>query len=291
MIITNYGSSATGKSTFSASLAMAIAQANPRATILLINYSTDVPMHAIWETSREIPRTYSMGYLFENEEIDQKALVKSIVTLNDNKNIGTLSFCLGDSPLSYKDIEYKQVIQMLKAAEQLVDYVIVDCGSNLLKDETAASIEMANCLNVFLSPDPNGVVYLKTARLMYENNPKFMVGNTNYLIGPCRTFHAVKEMKEALGIKAYEIPYNNEIAVKNCEGNIFGVYKASPRKYKSIIKKILASTNINTKKLKNVDDEEVPAKANKRNKKSKKENTNSDIIENSNTKIADNGEE
>lgn len=250
MIITNYGSSGTGKSTFSASLAMAISQANPRATILLINFSTDVPMHAIWQSNKEISRNYSLGYLFEDKEITQKSLTKCIVTLDNYKNIGTLSFCLGDSPLSYKDIEYKQVIAMLKAAEQLVDYVIVDCGSNLLKDETAASIEMANCLNVFLTPDPNGVVYLKTARLMYENNPKFMVGNTNYLIGPCKTYHATKQMKEALNIKAYEIPYSNEIAVKNCEGNIFGVYKAAPRRYKSIIKKVLASTNINAKKSK-----------------------------------------
>lgn len=254
MIITNYGSAGTGKSTFSVSLAVAIAKANPHATILIINYSTDVPMHAIWETKRELPRTYSLGYLFENEEITQQTLVKSVVTLEDNKNIGTLSFCLGDSPLSYKDIEYKQVIQLLKAAEQLVDYVIVDCGSNLLKDETAASIEMANCLNVFLAPDPNGVVYYKTSKLMYESNPKFMVANTNYLIGPCKTFHAVKEMKEALGIKAYELPYSTEIAVKNCEGNIFGAYKVSPRRYKNIIKKILSSTNIETKKVKKNDE-------------------------------------
>lgn len=247
MIITNVGCSGTGKSTFSVSLAQAIAQANPRSTILLINYSVDVPMHAVWETNRDVPRTYSLGYLFENQEISQKTLTKSIVTLESNRNIGTLSFCLGDSPLSYKDIEYKQVIQMLKAAEQLVDYVIVDCGSNMLKEETAASIEMANCLNVFLTPDPNGVVYYKTFKLMYGSNAKFLVDNTNYLLAPCRTFHATKELKSALGINAYEIPYNTEIAVKNCEGNIFGVYKASPRKYKSIIKKILSSTNIKTK--------------------------------------------
>lgn len=243
MIITNYGSSGTGKSTFSASLAMGILKQNPRATVLLINFSQDVPMHAIYHSHKEIPRTYSLGYLFESDKIEQKDVAKFVVTLENNKNIGMLAYCLGDSPLSYKEVEYKKVIQLLKAAEQLVDYVIVDCGSQLLKEETAAAIEMANCLNVFLTPDPNGVVYLKTARLLYESNAKFFVPNTNYIIGPCKNFHAVKEMCTALNIKAYDLPYNAEIAVKNCEGDIFGVYKASPRKYKNIIKKILTTAN------------------------------------------------
>lgn len=223
---------------------MAIEKENPRATVLLVNFSTDVPMHAVWNTKKDIPRNYSLGYLFENEKIDQKTLAKYIVTMENNKNIGLLGYCLGDSPLSYKDIEYKKALQFLKAAEELVDCVIVDCGSNLLRDETAASIEMANCLNVFLLPDPNGVVYKKTSALLYENNPKFFVANTNYLIGPTRNFNAVKEMRTALNIKAYDVPYSTDIAVKNCEGDIFGAYKVSPRRYKSIIKKILASVEI-----------------------------------------------
>lgn len=276
MIITNYGSSGTGKSTFSASLAMAIEKANPRATVLIINFNTDVPMHAIWNTKKDVPRNYSLGYLFEGEKIEQKDIAKFIVTLENNKNVGLLGYCLGDSPLSYKDIEYKKVLQLLKAAEQLVDYVIVDCGSNLLKDETAASIEMANCLNMFLLPDPNGVVYKKTSALMYENNPKFIVDNTNYIIGPSRNFNAVKDMRNALNIKAYDLPYSTDIAVKNCEGDIFGAYKVSPRRYKSIVKKILASTGnakfVADAKKDEAEQQALEQKKNKQNKQNKQNN-------------------
>lgn len=241
MIITNIGCSGAGKSTFSASLASGIQHGNSRSTILLINFDANVPMHAIWEPKREISKMYSIGTLFENDRIDEKTLTKSIVTMEHHPNIGTLAFCIGDTPLLYKDIEYKQVIDMLKAAEQLVDYVIVDCSCDLLADTTVAAIEMANCLNVFLTPDPMGVVYLKTARLMYDGKKKFMVDNTNYFLTPCRSFSATPNIKEALKIKAFELPYSNEIAVKNCEGDIFGAYQHAPRRYKNAVKKILAS--------------------------------------------------
>ena len=248
LIITNYGCSGTGKSSFSAAMASAITEANSRATILLINFSANVPMHAIWEPTRELSRSYSIGTMFENDKIDEKALTKCIVTLEHNKNIGTLSYCLGDSPLSYADLEYKKIIDMFKAAEQLVDYVIVDCGTELLSDTVAASIEMANCLNVFLTPDPNGVVYYKTSNLLYGSNPKFMVGTTNYIFAPCRSFHATKEICNSLQIKAFELPYSTDIAVKNCEGNIFEIYKSAPRKYKNVVKKVLASANVLSKR-------------------------------------------
>ena len=115
MIITNIGCSGAGKSTFSASLASGIQRGNSRSTILLINFDANVPMHAIWEPKREISKMYSIGTLFENDRIDEKTLTKSIVTMEHHPNIGTLAFCIGDTPLLYKDIEYKQVIDMLKA--------------------------------------------------------------------------------------------------------------------------------------------------------------------------------
>jgi len=243
VIITNYGVPGTGKSNFSASLAMAIEEANPRATVLIINYDTNVPMQAIWNPNREIARSFSLGSVFEDDVITQKSLTKRIVTLENNKNVGLLGYCVGDTPLSYEDVEYSQVINLLKAAEQLVDYVIVDCEADLLNTAIAASVEMANCLNVFLSPDPNGIIYFKTSNLTYGNNSKFLVDNTNYIIGPYRSFHAIKEMKNLLNAKTFELPYSADIAVKNCEGSIFQVYKAAPRKYKNVVKKILLSTN------------------------------------------------
>lgn len=269
MIITNIGCSGAGKSTFSASLASGIQRGNSRSTILLINFDANVPMHAIWEPKREISKMYSIGTLFENDRIDEKALTKSIVTMEHHPNIGTLAFCIGDTPLLYKDIEYKQVIDMLKAAEQLVDYVVVDCSCDLLADTTVAAIEMANCLNVFLTPDPMGVVYLKTARLMYEGKKKFMVDNTNYFLTPCRSFSATPNIKEALKIKAFELPYSNEIAVKNCEGDIFGAYQHAPRRYKNAVKKILAS--VGGKVEKSVVDEQA-VKSDKSQKHKKGEN-------------------
>lgn len=68
-----------------------------------------------------------------------------------------------------------------------------------------------------------------------------MVDNTNYFLTPCRSFSATPNIKEALKIKAFELPYSNEIAVKNCEGDIFGAYQHAPRRYKNAVKKILAS--------------------------------------------------
>ena len=239
MIITNYGNNHSGKTTFSVALANRLLEKDKTTTAIIINFDNNIPAHALWEPTRDITKMYSMGALIEEAKIDQKILPKYILTHENHKNIGLLGYCIGDTPLSYVDITYEKVLDIIKAAQQLADYVIIDASSPLLTEQLTASIEMADCLNVLITPDNEGVIYYKTSKKMFSRSKKFLVENTNYILSPVKSYNAVDNIKNGLQREFLELPYSLEIDVQNCNGNMFNILKSAPKKYKKTIDSII----------------------------------------------------
>lgn len=245
MVIANYGNNHSGKTTWSVALAKRIVEKSRGASVIIINFDNNVPAHPLWEPTREISQMYSIGALCEEKEIDPKVLPKYLLTHEKEHNIGLLGYCIGDTPLDYLDITYEKVIAIIRSAQQIADHVIIDCSSPLLTDTLAASIEMADCLNVLITPDADGVLYYKTASKMFSRSKKFFVANTNYILSPVKPFNAVSNIKSAFeNIKFHQLPYSEEIQVQNCNGNLFGITDYAGKKYKKIIDKILATMKL-----------------------------------------------
>ena len=241
MVITNYGNNHSGKTTFSVALANKIIEHKHNASIIIINFDNNVPAHAVWEPKREMSRMYSLGALGEEIKIDQQVLPKYILTYEGNNNIGLLGYCIGDTPLSYSDITYEKVISIIRSAEQIADYVIIDSSSPLLTETLTASIEMADCLNVLVTPDNEGVIYLKTATKMFSRSSKFTVDRTNYILSPVRSYNAVENIKNGFNMNFTELPYVEEIRVQNCNGKLFHILKYCTRKYKKAVDSIVST--------------------------------------------------
>lgn len=239
MIITNYGNNHSGKTTFSVALATRLLELDKTATAIIINFDSNVPAHALWEPTREITQMYSLGALIEERKIDQKILPKYILTHENHKNIGLLGYCIGDTPLAYIDITYDKVLDIIKSAQQLADFVIIDASSPLLTEQLAASIEMSDCLNMVVTPDNEGVIYYKTANEMFSRSKKFYVENTNYILSPVKSYNAVENIKKSLSMNFLELPHSLEIDVQNCNGNMFNILKSSPKKYKKTVDAII----------------------------------------------------
>ena len=247
MILSICGNHKSGKSLYCASLAAGILHHNPKSTVILINLSEDVPAHAMWEPTRIISNMNSIGFLFEEGGISVKSLPKYIITHKKNNNIGLIGYCIGDTPITYRDPSYDDIIEIIKTADQLADFVILDCDTNLLSDFLAASIEMADELSILVTPDINGTLYLQTFKSMYESNMKYaqVIENMNYILSPVKPFNGseafaeqIKETNKGKKINVVEIPYNSEIDVAMGEGKIFEIYQSyAPSKYKKIIDK------------------------------------------------------
>lgn len=239
MVITNCGNTASGKSCFSTAIASRLLDLK-KATCIIIDFNTDIPAKAIWEPTERTSPNYSLGTLFEaKEKIDVKTLPKYLLTHNKYKNLGLLGYCSGDTALSYSEPTHDQFIDVIKAAEQMVDYVIIDCSSPMFTEALTASIEMADCLNILLTPDLKGIVYHQTANKLYGDIPKFHVENTNYILSPVKNFNDINTISENLNMKFLQLPYSTEIEVALCEGKMFDIYKKAPRKYKNTVDKII----------------------------------------------------
>lgn len=240
MIVANVGSSNSGKSTFSAAEAFHLVEkCGPNTSCILISFNMDTPMRAVWEPSERISQMYSLGHLLEEEIIDAKTLPKYVVTHKNHPNLGLLGYCAGDTPLDFSDIHYEKILSIIKAAEQMASVVIIDCDSTIWSDIVAASLEMADCLNLFLTPDSRGILYEQTFTDVYSKSPKFAVSNTHYILSPAKKFNAIQSFGEALGGKPYmTLPYSLEIEVLGCEGKLFETYNKAPKAYRKVVETI-----------------------------------------------------
>ena len=85
------------------------------------------------------------------------------------------------------------VLQLVNAAAKLVDFVILDCSSNMTNVFTPAAIESGDLVVRLLTPDLKGINYLKA------HQPLLVDGRFHYdqhltFAGMARPFHALDEM-------------------------------------------------------------------------------------------------
>ena len=69
--------------------------------------------------------------------------------------IGLMGYAAGENPLSYPEVKYAMVLQLVNAAK-LVDFVILDCSSNMANVFTPAAIEAGGVVIRILAPPPKG---------------------------------------------------------------------------------------------------------------------------------------
>jgi len=130
------------------------------------------------------------------------------------------------------------VRSLAAAAAKLVDYVILDCSSNMTHFFTPAAIESADTVVRILTPDLKGINYLKAhqplltdARFKYHEHLTFA--------GLARPFHALDEMGHLIGGFDGLLPYGKEIDRCAAEGNMFGAVSYCNPKYMAALKKVL----------------------------------------------------
>ena len=91
-------------------------------------------------------------------EIDTTLVASHVTVLKNYPFIGLMGYSAGENPLSYPEVQYNMVQQMVNAATKLVDYVILDCSSNMTNVFTPAAIESGDLIIRILTPDLKGVI-------------------------------------------------------------------------------------------------------------------------------------
>ncbi len=235
-IITVWGSQGSGKTMFSCILAKALTRNKEKA--LIINADTAVPMLPVWFPDQMIETSVSIGQVMSSVEIDSALVAGHVTVLKNYPYIGLMGYCAGENPLSYPEVKYQNVQQTIDAAAQLVDFVILDCTSNMTHVFTPAAIEAGDVIIRILTPDLKGINYLKAHQpLLVDSRFRFVEHLT--FAGMARPFHALDEMGHIIGGFDGLLPYSKEIDRCATEGGMFRAINYCNPKYTSALNRVL----------------------------------------------------
>lgn len=237
-VITVWGSPGSGKSMLCCILSKALTR-DKRKTII-INADNSVPMLPVWLPEQIIQTNTSIGQVLSSVEIDTTLVASHVTVLKAYPFIGLMGYSAGENPLSYPDIKYNMVLELIGAAAKLVDFVILDCSSNMTNVFTPAAIESGDLIVRILTPDLKGVNYLKAHQPLLTDS-RFRVNEHMTFAGLARPFHAFDEMGYLIGGFDGLLPYSKEIDRCATEGSMFNAIKYCNTKYTASLNKILDS--------------------------------------------------
>lgn len=235
-VITVWGSPGSGKSMFCCILAKALTRDKRKA--LIINGEISVPMLPVWLPEQIVQTNASVGQVLSSVEIDTSLVASHVTVLKSYPFIGLMGYCAGENPLSYPEVKYNMVLELIAAASKLVDFVILDCGPNMTNVFTPAAIESGDLIIRILTPDLKGVNYLKAHQPLLTDS-RFHYDSHMTFAGMARPFHALDEMGYMIGGFDGILPYGKEIDRCATEGGMFRAINYCNPKYTASLNKIL----------------------------------------------------
>lgn len=235
-IITVWGSSGSGKSMFSCILAKALTADKNKA--IIINADSSTPMLPVWLPDQIIKTDASIGQVLSSVEIDTALIASKVTVLKTYPFIGLMGYAAGENPLSYPEVKYDMALSLISTASKLVDFIIIDCSSNMTNFFTPAAIEAADFIIRILTPDLKGINYLKAHQPLLAD-ARFRFGNHITLAGMARPFHGIEEMGHIIGNWDGILPYSKEVDRCSTEGEMFKAIEYVNPKYTASIKRIM----------------------------------------------------
>ncbi len=235
-VITVWGSPGSGKSMFSCILSKALTRDKRKA--IIINGEAGTPMLPIWLPEQIIETGASIGQVLSSVEIDTSLVASHVTILKTYPFIGLMGYSAGENPLSYPETDYSMVLQLVSAASKLVDFVILDCGSNMTNVFIPAAIESGDLVIRILTPDLKGINYLKAHQPLLVDE-RFHYDRHLTFAGMARPFHAFDEMGYIIGGFDGLLPYSKEIDRCATDGGMFQALKYCNNKYTNSLNKVL----------------------------------------------------
>ena len=168
-------------------------------------------------------------------EINNALVAERVVILKEYPFIGVMGYAAGENPFSYPELKYDKIKQFIGEASKLVDYIILDCSSNMLNFFTPTAIESADLVIRILTPDLRGLNYLKAHKPLLTDE-KFHYDKHLTFAGLARPFHAIDEMDNLIGGFDGLLPYAKEIERCGTSGQMFKALAYCNQRYINSLK-------------------------------------------------------
>ena len=217
-IITIWGNPGCGKSMFCCCLAKVLTANKDKA--IIINADSSTPMLPVWMPDRILETGASIGNVLTGLEINTALAAERVTILKEYPFIGVMGYAAGENPFSYPELKYEKIKLFITEAAKLVDYIILDCSSNMLNFFTPTAIEAADLTVRIITPDLRGLNYLRAHRPLLTDD-KFHYDSHLTFAGLARPFHAIDEMDHLIGGFDGLLPYAKEIERCGTGGQMF----------------------------------------------------------------------
>ena len=171
-------------------------------------------------------------------EIDAALAASHVAVLESWPYVGVMGYASGENPLSYPEIKYEMALELIQVMETIVDYVILDCSSQMTNVFTPAAMESGDLILRILTPDLKGIHYLRASQPLLADG-RFRLQEHLVFAGLARPFHAVDEMAHLSGEWDGLLPYSKEIDRCAAEGGMFGAVKYCNSRYLASLNRIL----------------------------------------------------
>ncbi len=234
-IITVWGNPGCGKSMFCCCLAKVLTAGKEKA--LIINADSSTPMLPVWMPERILETNASIGNVLTGLEINTALVAERVTILKEYPFIGVMGYAAGENPFSYPELKYDKIKLFIAEAAKLVDYIILDCSSNMLNFFTPTAIEAADVVVRIITPDLRGLNYLRAHKPLLTDD-KFHYGSHLTFAGLARPFHAIDEMDHLIGGFDGLLPYAKEIERCGTSGQMFKALAYCNQRYINSLKLI-----------------------------------------------------
>lgn len=206
-IIAVYGSSSAGKSTVSGIIARHCA--NKGLKTVIMSCDSTCPMMPIWVPTEKIPQSESLGNALTAKNMSVDVIAKRIQIYKPQQNIGFLAYTAEDCFIDYA-LDYAKVIDAIKMTRDICDVLIIDCATPLSDFTVPAAIEMADKVVCVLSPDLRSVSYYRS-NINLLSAEKFRIDKQIKVLNKVKSFHATKEIADAVEGVQFAFPYDADI--------------------------------------------------------------------------------
>lgn len=229
-LIASWGSSGAGKTTVAVALASAFAQRKKDVLILSSEMRTpELPV--LLPTVTGLTGNNSIGPILTATELTEAALKDRMIRHPKSSHIFCMGLISGETAaFTYSPPTRSAAISLFQLLGQTpFHYVIVDCDSNPLYDQTTlAALEYAQLGLMTLTPDTKGYEFRKAQLGWLGNSDVFHADRFLKIANPVFSHTPIKEAQALFGGFDYTLPFASQVAEKMMAGESLTGFNSAP---------------------------------------------------------------
>ncbi len=237
VIISVWGSPASGKTTVAAKLAKMLSEQKIN-TVLVLNDSI-APMFPCIVPPNEIEEEHSLGELLSRVNISQTEVKNHLVLLKRNPYLSILGYLKGENSTTHPPYTHLQVEEMIDSLKEIAAVIIFDCTSSLDNTLTTTAILNSDFMLNVINCDLKSISFL-SSQLSTLYDKGFDADIKYNILSNVKGGQNSLQMAKSVGKIAFELEHSGEVEEQYLNGDLFEdlTYKNS-RNFRKEIKNII----------------------------------------------------